>query len=94
MRHGTGEQESLGKLLLPWSRDLPAGGKLAKTLSELTSVHDCSTRKGTRSGRHGGGGRQTLANHMENFWEIQTLKDRAHPTERSSTSNGAQGAQS
>ena len=38
MRHGTDEQETLGKLVLPWSGDLQAGGKLAKTFSELTSI--------------------------------------------------------
>ena len=94
MRHGTGEQETLGKLVLPWSGDLPAGGKLAKTLLELTSIHDCCMCNGMWSGQHGGRGRQKLANHMGNFWETQTLKHRAHPRERSSTSNGAQGAPS
>ena len=93
MRHGTDEQETLGKLVLPWSGDLPAEGKLAETSSELTSIHDCCTCKGTWSGRRGGRGRQKLANHMENFWETQTLKHRAHPKERSSSGNGAQGAQ-
>ena len=94
MRHGTYEHEALGKLGLPWSGDLPAGGRLAKTFSELASIHDCCTCKGTRSGRHGDRGRQKLANHMGNFWETQTLKHRANPKERRSTSNGPQGAES
>ena len=94
MRHGTDEQETLGKLVLPWSGDLPAGGQLAKTFSELTSIRDCRACMGTWSGRHGGRGGQRPANRMGNFWETQTLKHIAHPTERSSTSNGAQGAQS
>ena len=93
MRHGTGEQETLGKLLLPWSADLPAEGKLAKTFSELTSVHDCCTCKGTWSGRLGGRCRQKLPKHMGNFWETQTLKRRARPKERSPISNGAKAAQ-
>ena len=43
MRHGTDEQGTLGKLVLPWSGDLPAGGKLIKTFSELASIDDCCT---------------------------------------------------
>ena len=93
MRHGTDEQETLGKLVLPWSMDLPAGGKLAKSFWELTSIHDCCKCTGMWSGRRGGRGRRKLTNHMENFWETQTLKHRAHPKERSSSGNGAQGAQ-
>ena len=91
MRHEANSYETLGKLGLPWSRDLLAGGKLAKTFWELMSIHDSCTCEGTWFGRPGGRGRQKLANHMGNFWETQTLKHRAHPRERSSTSNGAQG---
>ena len=94
MRHGVDSQETLGKLGLPWSGDLLAGGKVAIPFWELVSIHDRCTCEGTWFGRPGGRGRQKLANHMGNFWETQTLKHRAHPRERSSTSNGAQGAPS
>ena len=94
MRHGTDEQETLGKLVLQWSGDLLAGGKLAKTFWELTPIHDSCTCKGTWFGRPGGRGWQKLANYIGNFWETHTLKHRAHPRERSSTGNGAQGATS
>ena len=90
MRHGVDSHETLGRLGLPRSGGLLAEGKLAKTLWEVMSMHDRCTCKGTWFGRPGGRGRQKLANHMGNFWETQTLKHRAHPRGRSSTSNGAQ----
>ena len=64
MRHGVDSHETLGKLGLPWSGDLLAGCKLAKTFWELVSIHDRCTCKGTWLGRPGGRGRQKLANHM------------------------------
>ena len=94
MRHGLDSQETLGKLGLPWSGDLLAGGKLVKTFWELVSIHDRCTREGTWFGRPGGRGRQKLANHMGNFWETQIPEHLAHPRERRSTSNDAQGAES
>ena len=54
MRHGVDSHETLGKLGLPWSGDLLAGGKLAKTLWELVSIHDRCTCKGTLFVRPGG----------------------------------------
>ena len=94
MRHGVDSHETLGKLGLPRSGDLLAGGKLAKTFWEVMSMHDHWTCKGTWFGRPGGRGRQKLANHMGNFWETEAFEHRAHPRERSSTSKGAQGAPS
>ena len=91
MRHGVDSQETLGRVGLACRCLWLGGGKLAKTFWELMSVYDRCTSEGMWFGRPGGRGRQKLANHMGNFWETQILKHRAHPRERSSTSNGAQG---
>ena len=74
LRHVADELETLGKLVLPWSGDLPGGSKLVKTLSARTSIHECCTCRGTWAGRHCDRCKQKLANDTGNFWETPTLK--------------------